>query len=351
MELFSRYRLGPLELANRVVMAPMTRSRAIGGLPNELMQTYYAQRATAGLLVTEGVSPSPNGLGYARIPGIFSPAQVERWRDVTSAVHAAGGRIFVQLMHVGRIAHPENLPANARVLAPSAVVPAGTMWTDAEGLQPFPVPEEMSAADLEDARDEYGRAATHAIEAGFDGVELHGANGYLLEQFLHPHTNRRTDAYGGGVEARARFVIEAARAAADAIGSDRVGIRLSPHSTFNDLPAHDEVTAQYVALVRELRGLLYLHLIASPHPEFEATASAIRGVFEGPIVLNGGLDRARAEAALAAGKADLFAFGRPFIANPDLVERLASGGALATPDPQTFYTPGPRGYIDYPASS
>jgi N-ethylmaleimide reductase len=349
MKLFSQYRLGTLDLKNRVVMAPMTRSRALGGVPNELMRAYYSERAEAGLIVTEGVAPSPNGLGYARIPGLYSAEQTQLWRAVTDGVHARGGRIFAQLMHVGRIAHPDNLPAGARVIAPSAVLAAGTMWTDGAGMQPFPRPEEMSARDLESTREEFVQAARNAMQAGFDGIELHGANGYLLEQFLHPHTNRRTDAYGGSIAQRIRFVTEVARASADAIGPERVGIRLSPHGTFNDLPAHADVDATYTTLARELRGLVYLHLVGNPHAGFGETARAIRAAFEGPIILNGGLDRDRAQAALDAGQADLFAFGRPFIANPDLVRRLQRGVTLAAPNPDTFYTPGPEGYVDYPA--
>jgi N-ethylmaleimide reductase len=349
MDLFSPSRLGRLELPTRVVMAPMTRSRAIGGVANELMREYYTQRASAGLIVTEGIAPSPNALGYARIPGLFSPAQADSWRAVTDSVHAAGGRIFAQLMHVGRIAHPHNLPEGARIVAPSAVRAEGAMWTDREGPQPFPKPEAMSEGDLRETREEFVSAAKHAIDAGFDGVELHGANGYLLEQFLHPHTNRRTDRYGGDVERRARFVAETAHAVAGAIGHDRVGIRLSPHNTFNDLPPYDAVEPQYATLARQLRGLLYVHLVQNPHEGFAASARAIRGAFEGPVILNGGLDRASAQAALDDGRADLIAFGRPFIANPDLVERMKRGAELTAPDPQTFYTPGPDGYVDYPS--
>ena len=352
MNLFTPYRLGPFELRNRIVMAPMTRSRALGNLPNKLMAEYYSQRAAAGLIITEGVAPSPNALGYARIPGLFSPEQVRAWRATTEAVHAQGGRIFAQLMHVGRVAHVDNLPPHARVLAPSAVAAVSNMWTDTTGgVQPMSTPEEMSQADCRTTIDEFAQAARNAIEAGFDGVELHGANGYLLEQFLHPHSNRRRDGYGGSVEKRARFVLEVVRASVDAIGPERVGIRLSPYSTFNDLPAHDEVQAQYATLANGLTDLLYVHLVQAADQAFPATADAIREAYRGPIILNGGLDRARAEASLAERKADLVAFGRPFIANPDFVERLEKGMALAEPHPSTFYTPGPEGYVDYPVMS
>jgi N-ethylmaleimide reductase len=347
MKRYSPLRLGRLELPNRIVMAPMTRSRAVGGVPNTLMRDYYGQRASAGLIVTEGTAPSPNALGYARIPGLFSAAQIEGWRAVTQHVHAAGGRIIAQLMHTGRITHARNLPPGARTVAPSAVGAAGTMFTDEAGLQPMPVPEAMSDSDVRDARNEFVTAAKNAVDAGFDGIELHAANGYLLEQFLHPHTNRREDPYGGSVENRARFVVEVAEACAAALGPDRVAIRLSPFSTFNDLPVHGEVEAQYTTLARRLRGLLYVHLVRNPNEGFPNTAAAIRDAFGGPIMLNGGFDAEHAEAAIAAGQADLVSFGRPFIANPDLVHRMKVRAPLATPDPSTFYTPGERGYLDY----
>lgn len=349
MSLFSPFRLGPIELPNRVVMAPMTRCRALGGVPNALMREYYSQRASAGLIITEGTSPSPNGLGYARIPGLYSPEQVEGWRSVVDGVHGAGGRIFVQLMHVGRIAHPANLPSGARVLAPSAVPAEGKMWTDSEGLQPLATPEAMTAADLRDTLAEFVASAKNARAAGFDGIELHAANGYLLEQFLHPHTNRRSDEYGGSVERRIRFVIEVARAAAEVLGADRVGMRLSPHGTFNDLPPHDEVEATYTALARELRGLLYLHVVGHTHDSFGKTSAAIRTTFGGPLIVNGGYDLERAERVLAAGEAQLVSFGKPFISNPDLVRRLEQRSTLAAANAATFYTAGAEGYADYPA--
>ncbi|WP_394843162.1 alkene reductase [Pendulispora brunnea] len=351
MSLFSPFRLGPLQLANRVAMAPMTRSRAEGSLPNELHRDYYVQRASAGLIITEGTAPSPNALGYARIPGLFSAEHVARWRKVTEGVHAAGGKIIAQLMHVGRIAHALNLPENARVVAPSAVRAEGQMYTDQQGLQPHPTPEAMSASDLHEARDEYRSAAMRAIEAGFDGVELHGANGYLLEQFLHPHTNRRTDEYGGSVERRIRFVAETIEVTAAAIGAERLAIRLSPYSTYNDLPQHDMVEAQYLALAGKLRGLLYVHLVRAARDGFDALASDIRRAYGGPIILNAGFDAASAQSAIDAGQADMVSFGRPFIANPDLVLRMQKGAELAVPDHAKFYTPGANGYTDYPSLS
>jgi N-ethylmaleimide reductase len=252
-------------------------------------------------------------------------------------------------MHTGRITHPHNLPSGARTLAPSAVGAGGTMYTDEAGPQAMPVPEVMTEADIRHARDEFVQAAKNALDAGFDGIELHGANGYLLEQFLHPHTNRREDAYGGSVEHRTRFVAEVVEACAEVLGPDRVAIRLSPFNTFNDLPVHAAVQAQYAALAHKLRGLLYVHLLRNPHEGFPGAVAAIRAAFGGPIMLNGGFDAEQAEAALTTGQADLISFGRPFIANPDLVARMKTGAPLAAPDPSTFYTPGERGYADYPA--
>jgi N-ethylmaleimide reductase len=352
--LFSPFQLGDVELKNRLVMAPMTRSRAIGNVPNALMATYYAQRADAGLLVTEGTAPSPNGLGYARIPGLYSAAQVEGWKLVTSAVHARGGRIFAQLMHTGRIGHPLNLPEGGELVAPSAVAAPGEMYTDAEGPQPHPTPREMTEADIQTAIDELVRASENAVAAGFDGVELHGANGYLIDQFLNPISNRRTDAWGGSVEKQARFAVEVARATANAIGKQRVGIRLSPFGAFNGLGAFEGTEDAFVHYAAELGkvGLVYLHVVdhsAMGAPEVPASVkSRMREAFGGTVILSGGYDADRAEADLAAGHGELVAFGRPFLSNPDLVERFRRGAALSAPDFATFYTPGEVGYTDYP---
>ncbi len=348
MDLFSPYRLGRFEVKNRIVMAPMTRSRAVDNVPNELMREYYAERASAGLIVTEGTAPSPNGLGYARIPGLFSETQIDGWRVVTDAVHREGGRLVAQLMHTGRIGHPLNMPEGARVLGPSAVRAGGEIYTDRAGRQAHPEPAPMTPADIRVARSEFVNAAKKAIEAGFDGIELHGANGYLLEQFLHPHTNRRTDVYGGNLENRSRFVVEVAEAASQVIGNDRVGIRLSPYGTLGDLPPHDEVEAQYAALGRALRGLLYIHLVGSADERFPGTAREVRRAYGGPIILNGGFDAERAGRALDGGGADLVSFGRPFVANPDLPLRFKLGAPLASADPATFFTAGREGYLDYP---
>jgi N-ethylmaleimide reductase len=354
--LFTKTRLGPLSLQNHLVMAPMTRSRAVGNVPNELMAEYYAQRGTAGLIITEGTAPSPNGLGYARIPGLFSEPQIEGWKRITEAVHAKGAKMFVQLMHCGRIAHPLNLPAGARHLAPSAVKAAGQMFTDAEGLKPFPVPEAMTGRDIEAAIAEFAQAARNAMAAGFDGVELHGANGYLLEQFIRPNTNQRTDGYGGPIERRARFVMEVVEAVAGAIGKDKVGIRLSPFGAFNDMPGYDAMEADYTYLVKQLGaagGPAYVHLVdhssMGTPPVPDSMKETFRKLFKRTLIFSGGYDAKRAESDLAAGKCDLVAVGRPFLANPDLVERWKTGAAVNQPDMSTFYTPGPKGYTDYPA--
>lgn len=345
-----------IRLANRAVMAPMTRSRAVdGNTPNALMAEYYGQRASAGLIITEGTSPSPNGLGYARIPGLFNDAQVRGWKAVTDAVHARGGQIFVQLMHTGRVTHVANLPAGAQVLGPMPDACPGEMFTDAQGMQPHSTPRAMTEADIGHAVDEFATSARLAVEAGFDGVELHAANGYLIEQFLNANVNRRTDAYGGSSEGRNRFALEVARATVAAIGGDRVGIRLSPFGVFNGTGAFPEVEAQYLALAREMSklGLLYVHLLdhsamGAPHVP-TGLKHSLRAAFQGLFILAGGFDRASAEAALRAGQADLIAFARPFLANPDLVQRMRVHAPLNTADMATFYTPGPKGYTDYPA--
>ncbi|NCA71275.1 MAG: alkene reductase [Sphingobacteriia bacterium] len=353
--LFDPIAMRSLRLRNRIIMAPLTRSRAVvANCPNDMMREYYTQRASAGLIITEGTSPSPNGLGYPRIPGLFNAEQVAGWRRITDAVHAAGGSIVVQLMHTGRVAHLANLPSGAEVLAPVASTLPGEIFTDTQGLQPHSPARAMDTQDIARVIEEFATAARLALEAGFDGVELHAANGYLIEQFLNANVNQRTDDYGGGITGRNRFAIEVAQAVAAVIGAERVGMRLSPHGVFNSTGPFPELVAQYQALCRELSrlGLLYLHVLdhsamgAPPVPR--EIKDQLRACFEGPFILAGGFERASAEAALAAGQADLIAFGRPFIANPDLVERLRVDAALNTPDMATFYTPDAHGYIDYP---
>ncbi len=353
--LFDPFTLGPIPLRNRVVMSPMTRSRSIGNVPGDLVATYYGQRASAGLIITEGTSPSPNGLGYARIPGMFSKEQVAGWKKVTTAVHLAGGCIAVQLMHTGRVGHPANLPKGARMLAPSAIAAPGEMWTDAEGSKPHPVPEAMTAADIETAIAEYATSAALAREAGFDAVELHGANGYLIEQFLNVASNTRTDEWGGSIDGRLKFVLAVIDRVAAKIGADRVAIRLSPYGVFGGMQPDADTDALYTKLAEQLsaRKILYVHLadhssMGAPKPKPELIA-AIRRTFKGTMILSGGYDKERAEADLKDGRGDLVAFGRPFLANPDLPEKLKSGAPLAAPDHATFYTPGEKGYTDYPS--
>lgn len=353
-DLFSPFTLGRLTLPNRVVMAPMTRNRATGNVPNALHATYYSQRADAGLIITEGTAPEANGLGYARIPGMFSDAQVAGWRAVTDAVHAAGGHIFVQLMHTGRASHADNLPPGARVVGPSAVPLPDPIWVDPNGNKPATVPHAMTEAEIEATIAGYAHAATRAIEAGFDGVELHGANGYLIDQFLNTASNTRTDAWGATVEGRARFAIEVARACAKAIGADRVAMRVSPYGVFNGMVPDGETDALYVHLAQALSelGLVYLHVVdhssMGAPPVSPALKAQLRAIFRGAYILSGGYDRARADADLAEGKGDLVAFGRPYLANPRLAHLLQRGGPLAAPDFATFYTPGEKGYTDYP---
>lgn len=350
--------IGAIELNNHIVMSPMTRCRAIGNIPNDLMAGYYRQRAGAGLIITEGTSPSPNGLGYARIPGIYSPAQVEGWKKVTKAVHEAGGKIFVQLMHTGRISHALNLPEGAQVLAPSAVKAKGQMWTDQQQMQDLPTPKAMTTEELQQTRQEFITAAKNAIEAGFDGVELHGANGYLLEQFLSPISNVRTDEYGGSIENRCRFVIEVAQGVADAIGAGKTGIRLSPYGVASDMPHYPEIDAEYTYLAKQLDkiGIAYIHIV--DHSAMGAPAvpldikKAIRDNFKNTIILAGGYNIEKAEADIESGLGNLAAFGKPFINNPDLVERFNHNWPLSQElKTDLFYAAGETGYVDYPIYS
>lgn len=352
--LFKRYpRMG---LKNRIVMAPMTRCRATPDhLPTPIMAEYYGQRASAGLIITEGVAPSPNGVGYARIPGIYTEAQMEAWKPVARAVHREGGHIFMQLMHTGRISHPRNMPEGSRVLAPSAIPADSTkMYVDGAGELELPVPAAMSASEIKTTVKEYAEAARRAIESGFDGVELHGANGYLIEQFLNPGSNNREDEYGGTPGSRNRFALEVATAVVSAIGAAKTGIRLSPNGAFNGLGPFEGQETQYEQLVRGLDTLevAYIHLVdhealgANPLPD--AIRNRIRTIYGGTLILSGGYDATAASAHLEEGQGDLIAFGRPFIANPDLPKRIAEGAAWAEPDPSTFYTPGEAGYTDYP---
>jgi N-ethylmaleimide reductase len=351
--LFTPVKLGKLQLKNRIVMSPLTRSRAIGNVPNALMEKYYADRAAAGLIITEGTSPSANGLGYARIPGIFSQEQVSGWKRVVDGVHQSGGKIFMQLMHTGRVSHPANLPATAKVLAPSAVATPGEMWTDSKSMQPFPVPTVMDESQIQQAIAEYAVAAKNAVAAGFDGIELHGANGYLIDQFLNTATNQRQDKWGGSIENRMRFAVEVAKAAVAAIGGDRVGMRISPYGVFNGTQSDSEMDALYLKLIDELNklGLAYIHIVdhsAMGAPPVNADLKAkLRANFKGLYIMSGGYDATRANTDLDANHGDLVAFGRPFISNPDLVNKFQNNLPLTAPDMDTFYTPGEKGYTDY----
>ncbi len=353
-KLLTPEKVGTIKLRNRVVMSPMTRSRAIGNVPNELMAKYYEQRSGAGLIVTEGTSPSPNGLGYARIPGIYSRQQVEGWKKVTSAVHKNGGKIFIQFMHTGRISHPLNMPEGAKILAPSAVKARGQLWTDSKMMQDFTVPIAMTAEDISKTIAEYVTAANNAMEAGFDGVELHGANGYLLEQFLSPVSNIRNDVYGGSTENRSRFVIEVVTAVAGAIGKEKTAIRLSPYGVASDMPHYPEIDATYNYLSEQLNklGIAYIHLVdhsamGAPPVPLEIKKK-IRHNFKNIVIFSGGYDKERAETEIQSGMADLIAFGRPFINNPDLVKRFKNNWPLSQDlKMDLFYTPDEKGYTDY----
>lgn len=350
-KLLMPYKSQTLNLKNHLVMAPMTRSRAIGNLPNALMAEYYRQRSGAGLIITEGTAPAPEALGYVRIPGIFTPEQVEGWKLTTTAVHEHNTRIFLQLMHTGRIGHEANLPAGVQVVGVSGIAAAGQMHTDTAGMQDYPVPVVLSTHGVEDVINGYVHAAENAIAAGFDGVELHAANGYLIEQFLNPNVNDRTDIYGGNIENRSRFAIEIAQRVADAIGKERVGIRLSPYSVLGDLQPYDADTTEetYIHLSREFNriGLAYIHISIGPLVPAQ-TLAAIRTEFEGTLIYCNTFTPETAEAELKNGDADLIAFGRAFLANPDLAQRIITGGALNTPDFTTLYSPGVKGYTDYP---
>ena len=348
-DLFAPVRLGSLELKNRFVMAPMTRNRAgEGTAPTALNAEYYAQRAGAGLIVTEGTQPSAVGQGYPNTPGLHTDAQVAGWRLVADAVHARGGRIFAQLMHVGRIGHP--VITGVQPVAPSAITPDGEVFTQ-EGMKPFTEPRALETSELPGVVAEFVDASRRAVEAGLDGVELHSANGYLLHQFLADSTNLRTDAYGGSPANRARFVVEVATAVAGAIGADKVGIRVSPGGTFNDM-AETEVEQTYAALVEGLAplGLAYLHITEGPETSFgEALAKQFGGIVIASTAFTGDSSLATAQETVDTGHGDLFAIGRDFIANPDLVQRLRTGAPLNEQRAELFYGGGAEGYTDYPA--
>lgn len=353
-DLFSPLALGPYELRNRLVMAPMTRSRAgAGGVPTKLMAEYYGQRASAGLIVTEGVCIAPTGVGYLDTPGIWNGDQAAGWGRITQTVHAMGGRLYCQLWHVGRISHPDLQPDSALPVAPSAVRPAGQTYTRA-GQKPFVTPRALETDELAGVVAQYRVAAKNAIAAGFDGVEVHAANGYLLDQFLRDGSNRRTDRYGGSVDNRARLLLEVLEAVASAVGSARVGVRLSPVQPFNDMrDGHPEATFGRVVDLLDPLGLAYLHVTrlgrdvpGAAGPYFDP--NTLRQRWHGVYMTNHGYDRDSANAAVMTGETDLVAFGALYIANPDLVERFRAGAPLNAPDASTYYGGGEHGYTDYP---
>ena len=353
-DLFSPYQMGDISLANRIVMAPLTRCRADeGDVPSDMAVTYYTQRASAGLIISEGSQVSPFGQGYYRTPGIYNAAQVAGWKRVTDAVHAAGGKIVIQLWHVGRASHPDFMPDGVLPVAPSAINPNFVTHTP-KGKKETVTPRVLDLAEIAGVVAEFKRGAELAKEAGFDGAEIHGANGYLIEQFLKDGGNVRTDAYGGSTENRARFAIEIAEAVVDVFGAGRVGMRISPNNDRNGLKDSNPALV-YTHLVRELSrlGLAYLHVIEGiTGGERNAPGmdlGGLRGLFSGSYLVNNGYTREMATDAVASGRADLVCFGKPFISNPDLVARLRQNAPLSPVTMATLYSPGPEGYIDYPA--
>ncbi|MEN9474346.1 MAG: hypothetical protein RIS48_1066 [Pseudomonadota bacterium] len=355
LKLFQPGRIGDIEIANRVVMAPLTRCRAdeaAGDIPGSALNVeYYRQRSNAGLIISEGTQVSPLGKGYMATPGIYSEAQVEGWKPITQAVHAAGSKIVAQIWHVGRITHPD-LTGGAQPVAPSAIAAKVVAYTR-NGKVEAPVPHALTLDEIAEVVAQFRRAAANAIRAGFDGVEIHGANGYLVDQFLRDGANQRTDAYGGSIENRCRFALEVVDAVVAEIGAGRVGIRLSPVTPANDLSdSHPQALFGHLVEQLDQRGIAFLHVVegatGGPRdlPGFDYAAA--RQAFKGTYIANNGYDRQMAIDAVESGRADAVAFGRQYIANPDLVQRLKQGAALNQPDPQTFYTPGPVGYTDYP---
>lgn len=352
MNLFTPTTIGPLRLPNRIAMAPMTRNRASDDqVPTAAMATYYAQRASAGLIVTEASQISHQAVGYPRTPGIQNESQIDGWRRVTDAVHAADGRIFLQLWHAGRASHPSLLPGRALPVAPSAIPARGKAFT-AEGLLPFPTPRALEASEIAEIVADFGAAAWRARMAGFDGIEIHAGNGYLIDQFLRDGSNRRTDRYGGSIANRVRLLLEVTQAAAGGWSADRVGVRLSPLQNFNDMSDSDPA-ATFAQAARELSplGLAYLHVVeavtGSEAGQAPLVAPILRRAFKGPLILNGGYTHALAEKAIISGEADLISFGAAFLANPDLPERLRRQAPLNPADRATFYGGDDRGYTDY----
>jgi len=351
-DLFTPIRIGPYTLPNRIFMAPMTRNRAPDNIANELMARYYAQRATAGLIITEGSQISPQAVGYPATPGIYNEAQTRGWSLVTRAVHDTGGHIFVQLWHTGRVSHPDYHGGEPPV-APSAIAPRGEAPTY-EGMKPYVTPRPLDLGEIPAIIEDYKRAAENALKAGFDGVEIHGANGYLIDQFLRDGTNKRTDRYGGSIENRMRFLLEVTGAVVEVWGPGRVGVRLSPSGTFNDMRDSDPVkTFTYAAKRLNEFDLAYLHIVDAladdiRHGALTVPLETMRSSFKDTLVACGEYDKERATRAIGAGLCDAVAFGRLYISNPDLVERFRKGASLNDADPSTFYGGGEEGYTDYP---
>ena len=346
--LFAPITLAGLTLPNRIAMAPMTRNRAgEGHVPTDLMATYYAQRASAGMIITEATQVSPLSIAYPGTPGIHTPEQTAGWRKVTEAVHAAGGHIWLQLWHVGRVAHP-SLMDGQQPIAPSAIAAKGETFTG-KGMEPFVTPRALTTDEITEVVGQYAQGAANAKEAGFDGVEIHGANGYLIDQFLRDGSNQRTDAYGGSPENRARFLYEITCAVTSVWGGGKVGVRLSPVNPFNDMSDSDPLTT-FTKAAEGLNeyGLGYLHIMEPLGGAGAPITPAIRKLFRRPLIVNGGYTRETAEAAIETGAADMVAFGVPFISNPDLPERLAQNAPLNPPDQATFYGGDAKGYTDYP---
>lgn len=356
MNLFESFPLGKTTLKNRIVMAPMTRSRAIDNIPNELMAQYYQQRASAGLIISEGTSPSPNGIGYPRIPGAYSDEQIEGWKKVADAVHAKEGKIFVQLMHTGRITGKANMPAGSVTLAPSPIQAAGEIFTDTDGMVAHETPRAMTLEEIETAQNEYALAAKRLIdEAGVDGIELHAANGYLLNQFIDPQSNQREDQYGGSIDNRTRFVVETVQKVAHEIGSEKVGIRFSPYGAYNDMLAdYEEQEDTFIYLAREIAKikLSYIHIVdqrvAFGAPDFITDIKkTIKENFKGITISGGDINTTAKAEQLIEDDLDLVYVGRPYISNPNLVESLQNNATLVDPDENTFFSAGAEGYTDY----
>ncbi len=350
--IFEPYQLGDIQLTSRIAMAPLTRCRAVdSNTPNPLMAEYYGQRASAGLIIAEGTSPSPNGLGYTNIPGAYNELQAEAWKASTQAVHDNGGRIFLQIMHTGRIAHANNLPEGAAVVGPSAIAQEGKISTYTEGRQPYPIPKALSTAEVQATIQEYVHSAKLCDQAGFDGIEIHCAHGYLPNQFLCPSRNQRTDQYGGSIENRCRFVLEIVEQCIKAIGANKVGIRISPFSYADsqDDPQLMVATYQYLAQQLNNLGVVFLHL--SNMGEWNENKAAVwpsfRQLFKGTIIQCGDLDLNSAKELLDSQQVDMVAFGRDFIGNPDLVERFKNNWPITERNKEGWYGPDEKGYTDY----